>query len=888
VGELIHENERRPIRVGQTLFDAADELALRVPSSCRRSGRCRECVVRVAEGAESLNAPSSAEAFLPHGFRLACQGRVERADRDVRFEVLRRRLRILGAADGSEADAPLELDPVVGRQGQTATYDGEAIGPVASRLLGLAIDIGTTTVVFELVDLDTGRTIEAAAFENPQRFGGSDVMSRIAYEAANPGELRRALRRALNRELEATYRRLGVDRHEVLEAVVVGNLTMGDLFFGLDVAPLGRSPFRSITETAVREGRAASTSLLRRAHEVGLFMHPHGRVYGAPLIACHVGADIAANMAATGFAALPGVSLLVDIGTNSEMVISDGARMIAASSPTGPAFEGGGVRDGMAGADGAIESVRWDGDGFSWRIIGDVSPDGICGSGLVEVLAESVRAGLLRPDTTFAGGARTIEVAPAFGIDIDRSDVSNLAQAKAANLVGQAVLMRRLGVSADQIDRLPLAGASANALDVGNAQTIGLLAGVPPERVVRVGNASIRGARALLLSGRRRRELEATIGRIEHAELESEPDFFDLFVEACCFDLKEEDAMEIGLVGLGRMGANMSRRWQRDGHTVIGYARTAATVEGMVADGSISGGAHSLAELVDKLAKPRILWLMVPAASVDATIETLVPLLESGDILIDGGNSYYQDDIRRSRELAPRGIAYLDCGTSGGTWGLERGYCLMFGGPDDAVAYLDPIFKALAPGVERAERTPGRTGEPTTAEQGYLHCGPAGAGHFVKMVHNGIEYGIMASFAEGINILHHANAGRADREVNAETSPLAHPENYQYDIDLAAVTELWRRGSVVASWLLDLTAQAFAGNPQLAEFSGVVADSGEGRWTSIAAIESSVPAPVLTSALYSRFTSRGEANFGSKVLSAMRWGFGGHVELPRPDKGGAR
>jgi 6-phosphogluconate dehydrogenase len=343
----------------------------------------------------------------------------------------------------------------------------------------------------------------------------------------------------------------------------------------------------------------------------------------------------------------------------------------------------------------------------------------------------------------------------------------------------------------------------------------------------------------------------------------------------------EDLTMQIGLVGLGRMGANMSRRWQRHGHTVVGYARTAATVDGMVADGSINEGAHSLAELVGKLGSPRVLWLMVPAASVDATIDQLAPMLASGDILIDGGNSYYQDDIRRSRELEPAGIRYLDCGTSGGVWGLERGYCLMFGGPADAVAYLDPIFSALAPGVERAERTIGRSGLPTTAEQGYLHCGPAGAGHFVKMVHNGIEYGMMASFAEGINILAHANAGTAGRQVSAEHSPLAHPEHYQYEIDLGAVTELWRRGSVVASWLLDLTAQAFVASPDLGEFGGVVADSGEGRWTSIAAIESSTPAPVLTTALYSRFTSRGEADFGSKVLSAMRWGFGGHVELKK-------
>jgi 6-phosphogluconate dehydrogenase len=336
--------------------------------------------------------------------------------------------------------------------------------------------------------------------------------------------------------------------------------------------------------------------------------------------------------------------------------------------------------------------------------------------------------------------------------------------------------------------------------------------------------------------------------------------------------------MQVGLVGLGRMGANMSRRWLRNGHTVLGYARTKATVDGLVADGAISGGSDSLSDLVSKLDKPRILWLMVPAASVDATLDQLVPMLSPGDMVIDGGNSYYRDDIRRSKELEPAGIRYLDCGTSGGVWGVERGYCLMIGGPSDAVARMDPLFKALAPGVASAERTPGKTGEPDTAEQGYLHCGPAGAGHFVKMVHNGIEYGLMAAYAEGLNILHHAGVGMAGREVDAETSPLRDPEMYQYTLDLPAVTELWRRGSVVASWLLDLTAQALAESPSLENFSGRVSDSGEGRWTSIAAIDVSAPAPVLTTALYERFRSRGEADFGDKVQSAMRWGFGGHLE----------
>ena len=326
------------------------------------------------------------------------------------------------------------------------------------------------------------------------------------------------------------------------------------------------------------------------------------------------------------------------------------------------------------------------------------------------------------------------------------------------------------------------------------------------------------------------------------------------------------------------MGANMSRRWLSSGHTVFGYARTKATVDGLVSDGGLSGGAISLSDLVAKLDQPRVLWLMVPAASVDATLEQLKPLLAAGDVVVDGGNSYYRDDIRRSKELEPAGVRYVDCGTSGGVWGLERGYCLMIGGPDDAVARLDPLFQSLSPGVASAERTPGRKGKPDTAEQGYFHCGPAGAGHFVKMVHNGIEYGVMAAYAEGLNILHHADVGLKGREIDAETSPLREPELYQYTLDLPAVTELWRRGSVIASWLLDLTAQALLESPDLAGFSGRVSDSGEGRWTSIAAIDVSAPAPVLTTALYSRFASRGEDDFGGKVLSAMRWGFGGHLE----------
>jgi 6-phosphogluconate dehydrogenase len=336
--------------------------------------------------------------------------------------------------------------------------------------------------------------------------------------------------------------------------------------------------------------------------------------------------------------------------------------------------------------------------------------------------------------------------------------------------------------------------------------------------------------------------------------------------------------MQVGLIGLGRMGANMARRWRRSGHEVVGYARTRETVDGLVADGAINSGATSIEDMVSRLERPRVVWLMVPAASVDATLADLVPHLSEGDTVVDGGNSYYHDDLRRSKALTPRGIAYLDCGTSGGVWGLERGYCLMIGGETEAVERLNPLFRALAPGVESAPRTPGREGTPSRAEEGYLHCGPSGAGHFVKMVHNGIEYGVMAAYAEGLNILHHAGAGLEQREVNAETSPLRDPEMYQYRFDMAEVSEVWRRGSVIASWLLDLTAQAFVGSPDLDGFAGRVSDSGEGRWTSIAAIDVSAPAPVLTTALYARFSSRGEADFADKVLSAMRLGFGGHLE----------
>ena len=335
--------------------------------------------------------------------------------------------------------------------------------------------------------------------------------------------------------------------------------------------------------------------------------------------------------------------------------------------------------------------------------------------------------------------------------------------------------------------------------------------------------------------------------------------------------------MELGIVGLGRMGANIARRLMRDGHRVVAYDVDAEATAALADEGA--EGAASLAELAQMLSPPRAVWVMVPAGEItEQTVTAVAAELESGDAVIDGGNTYYRDDIRRAAELGERGIDYVDCGTSGGVFGLERGFCLMIGGPDGAFGRLEPIFASLAPGVEAAARTPGREGEPSPSEQGYLHCGPAGAGHFVKMVHNGIEYGVMAAYAEGLNILHNADAGEREASADAETAPLAQPEFYRYEIDTTEVAEVWRRGSVVGSWLLDLTAAALAESPGLEEYQGRVSDSGEGRWTSVAALEEGVPSPVLTSALYSRFASRDLDDFANRVLSAMRKQFGGHQE----------
>ncbi len=531
MSEIIHGTERRPLTTGKSLFDYADEVSVAVPQSCGRSGRCRECVVEIRQGGDQLSARTEAEEYLPEDFRLACQADIESADHDVEFAIIRRRMHIL-----EEAGEPItEVDPIVTTTKHAVLYDGVTLDLRRELVLGLAIDVGTTTVVFRLIDLTDGHVVSGGAFENPQRFGGSDVMSRITYERHHPGTMRKALRRALNAGLKEIYAELSIDRHEVYEAMVVANSTMRDLFFDLDVKPIGEMPYKSTTELAMLRGETDSTWVTKRAHELGILIHPQARVVGAPLIASHVGGDVSADLIATDFGSAPGSSLLIDIGTNTEIVATDGERIVAASSPAGPAFEGGMLRFGMAGADGAIEAVHINDDEFVYQVIGDFEAQGICGSGLVDIIAELRRLEWMSPEGRFIDGGSEYTIAPSRGITFSRSDASQLAQAKASNASGQRILLRQLGLAADEVDHIYLAGGFANAIDIDNAIAIGFLAQVRPERVERVGNSALRGAAMLLLSRLQRVRLSELIGRIEHIELETEPDFFELFVEGCMF-----------------------------------------------------------------------------------------------------------------------------------------------------------------------------------------------------------------------------------------------------------------------------------------------------------------------------------------------------------------
>ncbi len=532
MSDVVAGGRRRPAQAGRTLFDYADDLAVDVPASCQRTGRCRECVVEIASGEEALSGRTGAEAFLLHPYRLACQARIERDDVAIEFASVRRPLRILTS---SLEDERVELDPVVTVRDGIVHYGEEPIEPVRGRVLGLAVDLGTTTIVFEVVDLLDGSRIALGALENPQRFGGSDVVTRIHYESLHPGLLRQAVRRALNRELRRAYSEAAVDRREVYEAFVVGNTTMRDLLFGLDIAPIGRAPFRSVTEQAVRDGSAEATTIVGLGHEVGLYVNPRARVVGGPLIAGHVGADAAADLVAAGALVETAPFLLVDIGTNTEVIAGAGGRIVAVSSPAGPAFEGGYVDHGMAAAEGAIERLEIVDGRFAWRTIGDAIPAGICGSGLVDLLAELLRVGRLTPRGRFRDDGDAVEVVPEAGVRLSRRDVSQLAQAKSANIVGQQVLLRTLGIEAADLAHVYLAGGFANHLDVAKAIEIGLVLPVPAERVRRIGNASLRGARMLLLSARLRHALAAVVRRTEHVQLEGQPDFFEIYVEGLSF-----------------------------------------------------------------------------------------------------------------------------------------------------------------------------------------------------------------------------------------------------------------------------------------------------------------------------------------------------------------
>ena len=534
MSNLVHGSERRPLVPGTLLFDEAAALSVVVPASCRKTGRCHECVVDIRAGQDQLAPRTDAESYLTGSFRLACQATVEKAERDVEFVILRRRLRILLAPD---AQGDVRTNPAVTVQdGRYVTYDGADLGEAVGAPIGVAMDIGTTSIVIELVSLETGAVLAIAAIENPERFGGSDVMTRITFETDVPGEMRKALRRALNHELKRLCGELGLDRRQLVDGYVVGNPTMRDLAFDLDIRPIGHIPYQSVTETAYRAGETATTAITRKAHELGLMLNAQARITGGPLIACHVGADAAADLVAVEAVARGGRFLLVDIGTNSEIVASDGERLVAASSPAGPAFEGGGVRYGMPGADGAIEAVRIRDGKIEVDVIGDAEPEGICGSGLVDLLAELRRAAWMNERGAFAEKKADIQLLPDSHITFSRADIGHLSIAKAATAVGQRVLLRTLGLRPEDLDHVYLAGGFANAIDTRSAFDIGLLVPVAEQKVHRVGNASIAGARALLLDMDRRAELDALVQRITHIELEREPDFFDMFTDGCLFD----------------------------------------------------------------------------------------------------------------------------------------------------------------------------------------------------------------------------------------------------------------------------------------------------------------------------------------------------------------
>ena len=542
MGRIAYGGQSLPLVAGKTIFDYADELAVRVPTSCGRTGLCHECVVEVKAGQSSLRAPTEPEAFLRGDYRLACQAVIEHSDEDIEFSLLRSNQKILS----SRPPKDVSLDPAVHREGDNVFYGDQVIDKYRGRMYGVAVDLGTTTVVAELVDLETGESIYLASFENPQRFGGSDVMHRISYDSGPfHGELHNAVINTLNQELREMCRRLAMRRQMIYEITVVGNSTMRELFFNLDVKSIGERPYKSPVEHEYLVGERETTALVEDARKLRLWAHPRAKVYAAPLIASHVGGDMAAALVAVNIESQTESVMIVDIGTNTEVVVAHEERLMAASCPAGPAFEGGGIRYGMAAVDGAIETLRLNG-AAQYETIGGDEPRGLCGSGLIDLLAELRRHGRMSPKGVFADKSREMTIVPKRGITFSREDASNLAQAKAANYCGQFIVMRKLGLRPADIGKLYLAGGFANYVDVANAIEIGFLASVREERVVKVGNAALQGAKELLLSKSKRESLDKLVKRIEHVELETTPDFFEVFVEGCQFKPMPPDLNLLG------------------------------------------------------------------------------------------------------------------------------------------------------------------------------------------------------------------------------------------------------------------------------------------------------------------------------------------------------
>ncbi len=517
---------------GRSIFDYADNLSVRVPTSCGRTGECHECIVEIRRGMEALSPPTDAERFLRDNYRLACQAIVQDPDADVEFAVLRRQPRILTHSIRRQ----VPLDPLTTRERDSVHHRGQKIDDYRGRIYGLAVDVGTTTVVMNLVDLQTGDIIHTASFENPQRFGGSDIMHRISYDGGEyRGELRQVMLSSINFEIGDMARALRFHRRHIYEIVIVGNSTMRDILFGLDVQPIGEKPYRSVIETQMRDGLRSTTALESTAREIGLRVFPQAAVYAGPLIGSHVGADVAADLLAVGMDESDDVAMLVDVGTNTEVVVGDRHRMIAASCPAGPAFEGGQITYGMPGYDGAVESVRIRDGRALCATIGDAPAQGICGSGLVDLLAELRRTDMMNQLGAFSDARSEFFFDPDRRMSLSRADISALAQAKSANYSGQYITLRNYGLPISKISRMYLAGGFANYLNVSNALDIGFIANLPPERIVKVGNAALEGATIMLLSAPMRDRIERIAATIEHVELETTHDFFDIFVEGCMF-----------------------------------------------------------------------------------------------------------------------------------------------------------------------------------------------------------------------------------------------------------------------------------------------------------------------------------------------------------------